>query len=253
MGRVEGKVAIVTGGASNPGIGHSTAELLAQEGASVVVTDLDLVGAELCVKAILDKGGRAVALRHEVGNEDSWKSVVQQVESIYGRIDTLVNNAGIFVQTTSLEELELADWNRQVEVNLTSVFLGCKHVIPVMRKMRGGSIINLSSVAGLVGAGTGAYGATKAGVRILSKSVGVYYAAENIRCNSVHPGLIHTNMNQLFFDKLPEKARHILAGVPMGRKGEPKDIANMILFLASDESQYVTGAEFVVDGGQSAH
>lgn len=253
MGRVEGKVAVVTGGASNPGIGHETANLLAQEGASVVVTDWDFTGAQLCAKAIVDKGGKAIALRHDVGNEESWQAVVKQAESTYGRINTLVNNAGIFVQTPSLEILELADWNRQIEVNLTGVFLGCKHVIPVMRKSGGGSIVNLSSVAGLVGVGSGAYGATKAGVGILSKSVGVHYAGENIRCNSVHPGLIHTNMNQLFFDKLPEKARHLLAEVPMGRRGEPRDIANMILFLASDESQYVTGAEFVVDGGQSAH
>jgi cyclopentanol dehydrogenase len=253
MGRVEGKVAVVTGGASNPGIGYATANLLAKEGASVVVTDCDFAGAQLCVKAIVDKGGKAIALRHDVGKEESWQAVVKQAESTYGRIDTLVNNAGIFVQTPSLEALELADWNRQIEVNLTGVFLGCKHVVPVMRKSGGGSIVNLSSVAGLVGVGSGAYGATKAGVGILSKSVGVCYAGENIRCNSVHPGLIHTNMNQLFFDKRPQKARHLLAGVPLGRRGEPRDVANMILFLASDESQYVTGAEFVVDGGQSAH
>jgi NAD(P)-dependent dehydrogenase (short-subunit alcohol dehydrogenase family) len=252
MGRVEGKVAIVTGAASNPGLGFATATLLAREGAAVVVTDIDGAGARLCADAITAAGGRALAFQHDVSDEARWVAVVAEVMSHLGRIDILVNNAGMFASAPLLESLSLADWNRQVDVNMTSVFLGCKEVIPLMRQAGGGSIVNISSVGGLLGIGTGAYGATKAGVRILSKSIGVAHAKDGIRCNSVHPGLIRTSMSDGYFTATPERAQAVLAEVPMARRGEPDDIAYCVLYLACDESRFVTGTEFVVDGGQSA-
>ncbi|MCY3641390.1 MAG: SDR family NAD(P)-dependent oxidoreductase, partial [Gammaproteobacteria bacterium] len=194
MGRVQGKTAIVTGAASNPGLGFATAVTLAREGARVVVTDVDEAGASRCAAAIQEAGGEALALGQDVTDEAQWQAVVEQAGAAYGGLDVLVNNAGIAV-LKRLEDMSLADWNRQIEVNLTSVFLGCKYGMEAMRASGGGSIINLSSVAGLVGMATCvAYGAAKGGVRIMSKSIAVEGAADNIRCNSVHPGVIWTNM-----------------------------------------------------------
>ena len=252
MDRMKDKVALVTGGAASPSLGDATARLLAREGAIVVVTDIDLPGAERCVGEIVAAGGRARALRHDVADEARWGEVLDETRRAFGRIDVLVNNAGMIDPTYSLEDLTLEDWNTQIGVNLTGVFLGCKHVIPHMRAGGGGSIVNLSSVGGLVGVGNGAYGATKAGVRLLSKSIAVRYGRENIRCNSVHPGVIATTMTNRFLNYSPAAASQTIASIPMGRPGEPDDIASCVLFLASDESRYVTGAEFVVDGGMTA-
>jgi NAD(P)-dependent dehydrogenase (short-subunit alcohol dehydrogenase family) len=253
MGRVQDKVAIVTGAASNPGLGRAAALALAREGASVLVTDIDAAGAEDCARAIRDAGGKAIAEVHDVTQEDAWQRIIALAESHYGRLDVLINNAGIAV-LKPLEQLTLADWNRQIEVNLTSVFLGCKYGTAAMKAAGGGSIVNLSSVAGLVGIKLCvAYGASKGGVRLLSKSVALEGASHNVRCNSVHPGIIWTNMQaQAVGSRDPSQVSVGAARVPLGRVGTPEDIANCVLYLASDESSYVTGAEFTVDAGMTA-
>jgi len=253
MGRVEGKVTIVTGAASNPGLGRATALALAREGARLIVTDIDVTGAEATARAIRDAGGNAISAEQDVTREDAWEAVIALALDHFGRLDVLVNNAGIAI-LKPIEELTLADWNRQMEVNLSSVFLGCKYAIAAMRRGGGGSIINLSSVAGLVGLKTcAAYGAAKGGVRLLSKTVAIEAATDNIRCNSVHPGVIWTNMQaQAIGTSDPAKAQVGAARVPLGRMGEPDDIANCVVYLASDEANYVTGAEFVIDAGMTA-
>jgi NAD(P)-dependent dehydrogenase (short-subunit alcohol dehydrogenase family) len=253
MGRVEGKVALVMGGASNPGLGRATALRLAEEGAAVMVTDVDTVGAEATVKTIVDAGGRAACMRQDVTSEEDWAAVMAAINDQFGGLDICVNNAGIAV-LVPIEEMTMEQWNRQIEVNLTSVFLGSKCAIAEMKKRDGGSIINLSSVAGLVGIQTCvAYGAAKGGVRIMSKSIAMETSKYNIRCNSVHPGVIWTNMQaQATGANDAESVNTAAARIPLGRAGEPLDIANCILYLASDESNYVTGAEFVVDAGMTA-
>jgi NAD(P)-dependent dehydrogenase (short-subunit alcohol dehydrogenase family) len=253
MGRLDGKVALVTGGASNPGLGRSTALRLAEEGAQVMITDVDLVGAQATAQDIVDAGGQAQALHQDVISEQGWADVMAAIEDTYGGLDICVNNAGIAV-LVPIEDMTLDQWNRQIEVNLTSVFLGSKAAIAAMKKRGGGSIINLSSVAGLVGLQTCvAYGAAKGGVRIMSKSIAVESAKYNIRCNSVHPGVIWTNMQaQATGANNPDSLDASSMRIPLGRPGEPLDIANCVLYLASDESNYVTGAEFVVDAGMTA-
>ena len=252
MGRVQGKVVIVTGAASNPGLGYTAAVSLAREGAKVVVTDVDAAGAERCAEEIRKAGGEAISMAQDVTNEDVWKQVMATTVETYGRLDVLVNNAGIAV-LKPLDQLSLEDFNRQISVNLTSVFLGCKYAAAEMRKSGGGSLINLSSVAGLVGISTCvAYGASKGGVRLMSKSLAVELGKYGIRSNSVHPGVIWTNMQSGAGNGTRENADTLAAGIPLGRVGEPRDIANCILYLASDESDYVTGAEFTVDAGMTA-
>ncbi len=253
MGRLDGKVALITGGASNPGLGHSTALRFAEEGAKVFVTDVDAVGVGATAQAIRDAGGDATAMRQDVTDEAGWEEVMAAVTEAYGGLDICVNNAGIAV-LVPIEEMTLAQWNRQIEVNLTSVFLGCRAAIAAMKNRGGGSIINLSSVAGLVGLQTcTAYAAAKGGVRIMGKAVAVEAAKYNIRCNSVHPGVIWTNMQaQATGANSADDVDASVMRIPLGRAGEPLDIANCILYLASDESNYVTGAEFVVDAGMTA-
>lgn len=253
MGRLDSKVAIVTGGASNPSLGRATAQLLAREGAKVVVTDLDEAGVQDCAQTIKDAGGDAIALHQDVTSEERWQEVIAETVSTYGKLDILVNNAGIAV-LKPIDDLTLADWNKQIDVNLTSVFLGCKYAMPAMRNAGGGSIINLSSVAGLIGlASCVAYGASKGGVRIMSKSIAMEGAPDNIRCNSVHPGVIWSNMQaQAVGSDNPADVPVDAGRVPLGRLGMPDDIANCILYLASDEAGYVTGTEFTVDAGMTA-
>jgi NAD(P)-dependent dehydrogenase (short-subunit alcohol dehydrogenase family) len=255
VGRVDGKVALVTGAASNPGLGRATALALAREGAKLVVTDIDTAGVEDCANAIRTNGGEAVAARHDVTRENDWQATIELAERSYGRLDVLVNNAGIAV-LKRIDELSLADWNRQIEVNLTSVFLGCKYGMAAMRRnpTPGGSIVNLSSVAGLVGLATcAAYGAAKGGVRIMSKTVAIEGAPHRIRCNSVHPGFIWTNMQAQATGLRAASDMQLGAErVPLARIGAPDDVANCILYLASDESNYVTGAEFTIDAGMTA-
>ena len=228
MGRVQGKIAIVTGAASDPSLGRTTAMTLAREGAKLVVTDIDEQGAQDCARKIRDAGGEAIALRQDVVSEDGWKEVIARTIETYGRLDVLVNNAGIAVLKL-LDELSLDDWNRQINVNL-------------------------SSVAGLIGLQRCiAYSASKGGVRLMTKSIALEVGKDGIRCNSVHPGVIWTNMQAGARDSLSKEAgRAATANFPIGRLGEPEDIANCVLYLASDESSYVTGTEFTVDGGMTA-
>lgn len=253
MGRLDGKVALVTGAASNPGLGRTTALRLAAEGAKLAVSDIDVVGAQTCAEEIQSAGGDAIAFQQNVTSEDGWVEAMEAISSAYGGLDICVNNAGIAV-LVPIERMTLEEWNRQIEVNLTSVFLGCRAAIAAMKKREGGSIINLSSVAGIVGLQTcTAYGAAKGGVRIMSKSIAVEAAKYNIRCNSVHPGVIWTNMQAQATGLNDPSALEVSpARIPLGRPGEPLDIANCILYLASDESNYVTGAEFVIDAGMTA-
>lgn len=252
MGRVQGKVIIVTGAASDPGIGHCAAETLAREGARLVVTDIDAAGAERCAAKIRAAGYEVIALHHDVTSEQGWIDVIAKTVETYGRLDGLVNNAGIAV-LKPLAELSLDDWNRQITVNLTSVFLGCKYAAPEMRAAGGGSLINLSSVCGIIGLpNCAAYAASKGGVRVMSKALAAELGKDGIRSNSVHPGVIWTNMQAGAGGGTRVNADRLAAGMPLGRVGEPQDIANAILYLASDESNYVTGMEFTVDAGMTA-
>jgi len=254
-GRVEGKVALVTGGAS--GIGLGCAERLAAEGARVVITDLQDPKGEEAAAGIGKAGGQARYLHHDVTDEAAWQAVIADIAANEGRLDILVNNAGIGLGGSVLE-MSLADWRKQTAVNLDGVFLGVKHSIPLMRKGGGGSIINMSSVAGLKGAATLAgYCATKGGVRLFTKAVAMECAnaRDGIRVNSVHPGIIETpiwlSVAPTGTNTPPDLDAMSQMAVPLGVKGYPEDIANGVLWLASDESRYVTGAELVIDGGLS--
>jgi NAD(P)-dependent dehydrogenase (short-subunit alcohol dehydrogenase family) len=259
MGRVEGRIALITGGAS--GIGRACAERLAEEGAVAVVTDIqDALGAEV-VAAITAAGGRAEYHSHDVTDEDAWVRVIDAVVAAHGGLDILVNNAGIGIGG-SIADMALAEWQRQQAINLDGVFLGIKHGIRAMRESGGGSIVNMSSVAGLKGsANLAAYNATKGGVRLFTKGVALECAQSgwNIRVNSVHPGIIDTPIwSKVNPDFLAEGENTVdidamaAMAVPMGRSGAPRNIADGVLFLASDDAAYVTGTELVIDGGLSA-
>ena len=258
-GRVQGKVALVTGGAS--GIGRGCAEKLAAEGAAVVVTDLQDHKGEEVVQAIAGAGGTANYLHHDVTDEAAWQDVIGKVRAQDGRLDILVNNAGIGLGGSVLD-MSLADFRRQTAVNVDGVFLGCKHAIPLMRQGGGGSIINMSSVAGLKGSPMLAgYCATKGAVRLFTKAVAMECAnaKDGIRVNSVHPGIIETPIWLTVIpsggpagqNAPPDLDAMSQMAVPLGVKGYPEDIANGVLWLASEESRYVTGAELVIDGGLS--
>ncbi|GGC19294.1 dehydrogenase [Novosphingobium marinum] len=253
MGRLEGKITLVTGGASVPGLGSATARRFAEEGAVVYVTDLDGEGVEKVAASIRDSGGSATAMRHDVTSEADWDAVMSAIVGEHGRLDGLVNNAGIAV-LRPIEAFTTADWEKQMRVNMDSVFFGTQRAVKVMREVgKGGSIVNLSSTAGLVGVPMcGAYAAAKGGVRMFSKTIAMECARDQIRVNSLHPGMIDTNMQNVARTDNPDGFKEIVAAIPMGRMGLPEDIANMALFLVSDEGNYITGAELVVDGGATA-
>jgi NAD(P)-dependent dehydrogenase (short-subunit alcohol dehydrogenase family) len=253
MVRLSGKIALVTGSASVPGLGSATAQRFAEEGAFVYLTDVDLAGAERVAQGIRDAGGQATALAHDVTSEADWDRVMATINAAHGRFDVLVNNAGIAV-LGMLESVTSADWRRQLNVNLDSVFFGCQRAVAAMRAAgNGGSIINLSSVVGLFGVpGCTSYAAAKGGVRVMTKTIALECAKDKIRVNSVHPGMILTNMQGTAEEDNAANYDATLALIPMGYMGDPTEIANMNLFLASDESRYITGAEMVVDGGMSA-
>jgi NAD(P)-dependent dehydrogenase (short-subunit alcohol dehydrogenase family) len=254
MGRVQGKVALVTG--AGLGLGRATSLFLAKEGAKLVVTDIDDKLAAQTAEAIAAAGGEALPLRHDVSNPDDWPAVMAAVEKKFGRLDVLVNNAGIAIAKT-IEDTTLAEWRRTMAVNLDGVFLGCQAGIGLMKKT-GGSIVNLSSIDGIIGeADLAAYCASKGGVRTLTKAVAVHCAEQKygIRCNSIHPGYIWTPQTENYLrdlGRLEEERAKALSRHPIGFLGEPNDIAWMVLYLASDESKFVTGAEMVVDGGYLA-
>jgi NAD(P)-dependent dehydrogenase (short-subunit alcohol dehydrogenase family) len=253
MRRLEGKVTLVTGGASVPGIGSTTAERFGEERAIVYVSDRDFAGAEKVAAGIRANGGTAHALRHDVTSEEDWDAVMNEIVKVHGSLDVLVNNAGIAV-LRDFEELTTQDWHLQLRVNLDSVFFGTRLAVQAMKKSnKGGSIVNVSSVAGLFGIPrAAAYASSKGGVRLFSKVIAVEFARDKIRCNTVHPGMIATNLQDAAQVEDPAVYDQVLAQIPMGEVGYPIDIANMILFLASDESRYITGSEFVVDGGINA-
>ena len=248
--RLEGKVALITGGAK--GQGREEAKLFAKEGAKIVLGDiLDDLGQEVA-KNIQDTGGEATYVHLDVTNETDWKSSIEIVLKKYGRLDILVNNAGILIRK-GIEDTTSEDWSRIMAINAKGAFLGIKSAIPVMRQSGGGSIINISSTAGLVASpsGSASYTATKGAVRLLTKSTAIQYAKENIRCNSVHPGPIDTDMIQDSI-KDPSKLTERMESLPMGRFGTAEEVAFGVLYLASDESSFVTGSELVIDGGHTA-
>ncbi len=253
MARIENKVAIVTGAASLNGFGFATARRFAREGAKVVLTDVKAEGISARAAELRAEGLHVLGLAQDVTQESEWDKVRELTLSQFGRIDILVNNAGI-VQPGGIADTSLAGWDLHIAINLTSVFLGCQMAVKQMRLQNGGgSIINISSVAGLSAfANLAAYVASKGGVRLLTKAAALDVAAEGIRINSVHPGHLDTDMLAYAREVAPEMVLAMVANIPMKKLGEPDDIAAMNLFLASDESRYITGAEFVVDGGLTA-
>ena len=250
VGRLDGKVAIITGGAS--GIGAASARRFAAEGAQVVVAD---VQADRGAAVAREIGGLFVEL--DVASEDAWKAAMAVVETRHGRLDVVFNNAGI-VSRTSIEDLDLATWNRTIGINLTGVMLGCREGIAMMKRNPDGpkgSIINTASTAAFAAIpGDPAYSATKSGVRMLSKAVAVHCARAGyqIRCNSLHPGATDTPILGPTLHEMPQFLAAVNNMSPMGRMGQPEEIAAMAVFLASDEASYVTGAELLVDGGMLA-
>jgi len=259
-GQVEGKVALVTGGAS--GIGAAVAELLAQEGASVVIGDIDEVNGPGLAAALSKAGHDAIFMHQDVTSEARWAEVAAEIEQRFGRLDILVSNAGIGILVPSIVEMSLADWRRQTAINLDGVFLSVKYCLPLMRKHGSGSVIMMSSLAGLRGSAMMAgYSATKGGVRLFAKAVAMECAAagDGIRVNSVHPGIIDTPIwrrdatGALGGRNAPLDPEELARlATPLGRAGQARDVANGVLFLGSDASSYVTGTELVIDGGMFA-
>ena len=254
--RVAGKVALVTGAGS--GLGEATACRLAEEGAHVIASDIDFQAVVRVAQGIVAAGGNCEAEHQDVTDEARWKELVDAILARHGHLDVLVNNAGIAL-TGSAESTTLAEWRRTQAVNLDAVFLGTREAIRAMRT-RGGSIVNISAIEGIVGEPyTAAYNASKGGVRIFTKSAALHCAAERygIRVNSVHPGFIRTPMVLDGIASMPAEARaeleaRLASSIPLGAMGEPLDVANAVLFLACDESRYMTGSELVIDGGYTA-
>ena len=248
--RLEGKVAFISGGAR--GMGAVEARLFAREGAKVAIGDvLESEGAAL-QSEIEDSGGECLFTRLDVTSESDWASAIEATLARFGRLDILVNNAGIS-QWSLLHETSEEDWDRVMDINTKGVFLGTKLSIPAMKESGGGSIINISSQLGLVGTEMSSpqYQASKGAVRLLTKHTAMQYAPDGIRCNSVHPGPINTAMTEQRRSD-PDTYAEMLNRIPLGRYGEPEEIANGVLFLASDESGWITGSELALDGGWTA-
>jgi NAD(P)-dependent dehydrogenase (short-subunit alcohol dehydrogenase family) len=249
MNRLQGRVALVTGAAS--GIGKATAQRLVEEGAAVLVTDIQTDAGEITVKELTAAGGRAAFIRHDVTSEADWEAAVARAEAEFGGLDILVNNAGMG-DLAPIEETSLADWERTVSIDQTGVFLGMKVAAPALKRSGHGSVINISSIFGASG-GFGvspAYHAAKGAVRTLTKNVALHWATEGVRVNSIHPGFIAT--------PILEQARGtdvwdgMTALTPMGRLGLPEEIAAGVAYLASDDASFVTGLELYIDGGYMA-
>jgi len=251
MDRVKGKVAIVTGGAS--GLGRAAADLFVREGASVAVTDISEEAGKQAVAEMTAAGGTAGFWRMDVTEEEEVAAVFGRINEMYGKIDILFNNAGIPGTMTPTHELPTEDWHRVINVDLNGVFYCTKHVIPYMKQAGGGSIVNMSSMLGIIGGADIAYHAAKGGVRLMTKSDASVYGRDNIRVNSVHPGYIMTPLFQKVAEGSPEGAepfiKRLTSQIPAGRLGKPEDVAKTVLWLASDDSDYVTGVEILVDGG----
>ena len=255
MGQMDGKIVLITGGGD--GIGKACALTLAREGAKVAVTDINEVTAAQTANEINEAGGEAMAVQHDVTQESRWQEVVAAIEEKWGGLNVLVNNAGIGIHA-NIVTMSLEDWRMQTAVNLDSVFLGTKHAIPAMRRSgQQGSIINMSSAAGLRGApGLSGYSATKGAVKLFTKSVALECAnnGDNIRVNSVHPGIIETGIWPGATDSESRMSAKAFGerSVPLGYSANPQVVADGVLFLASDQSAYMTGSELVIDGGLTA-
>ena len=248
--RLDGKVALISGGSR--GMGAFEAELFVQEGAKVVICDVRDDEGDALAKKIVDRGGEAASVHLDVTSESDWAAAVREAVERYGKLDVLVNNAGVSARG-SIEETSPDDWDRVMDINAKGVFLGTRSAIPEMRKAGAGSIINISSQLGLVGMGESSpqYQASKGAVRIFSKSAAIQYAHEGIRVNSVHPGPIITPMTEARRSDEVVRQR-MISRIPLGRYGESEDVAYGVLYLASDESSFVTGSELVIDGGWTA-
>lgn len=242
MGRLDGKVAVITGGAG--GMGQKHAEYFIREGAKVVIADLESSEGKSFAETL---GDQTVFIPLDVTKEEDWKNLVNETEDKFGPISVLVNNAGI-VETKSIEELTLEEYRRTIHINQDGVFLGMKYVLPSMKKAKVGSIVNISSIAGLAGGPNNlAYITSKFAVRGMTKAAAAEFAEFNIRVNSVHPGTIRTPMTE--HESVRDLVKEMEKDIPMKRIAEPEEITNLVLFLASDESSYSTGTEFVADGG----
>lgn len=250
MGRLDGKVVLISGGAR--GQGATEAKMMANEGAKVVFGDILGDEGKMVEAEIAELGLEATYVHLDVTKEADWISAVETAVNRYGKLDILVNNAGILIRK-SIEETTEEDWDRIMAINAKGVFFGTKHSIPAMRQAGGGSIVNISSTAGLVGSldGSPSYTATKGAVRLFTKATAIQYAKENIRCNSVHPGPIDTEMIKDTMSD-PERMERRMQRLPLKKIGTVEDIAYGVIYLASDEASFVTGSELVIDGGTTA-
>ena len=254
MDRVKGKVAIITGAAS--GLGRAAALLLAKEGAKVTVTDINEVNGKEVAEEIRHDGGEAIFMKHDVSNERDWREVIEKTLAEFGKLDILVNNAGVLL-IKEIKDTSLEEWHWLMSINLDGVFLGTKYAIGAMKSGGGGSIVNMSSAAGITGTpdDTSAYCASKGAIRLFTKAAALECSKAghnyNIRVNSIHPGIVETQMTKTVLDDNTLK-KILEERNPIGRIGEPIDIAYAILYLASDESKFVTGTELIIDGGWTA-
>lgn len=248
MKKLNGKTALITGGARS--IGEATAREFARLGAKVVLADVLVTEGEKVVEEICAQGGDAIFFRLDVTSEAAWKEAVAQTISSYGKLDILINNAGIVSEPASIEERSAEEWDRVMAINAKGVFLGVKHAIPAMRQVGGGSIVNISSMRALgqFRSTDAAYAASKAAVRVFTKVVAGQCAPDNIRCNSIHPGPIDTAMLRAAFPDT-ESMQQRMSRVPMGRPGQLSEIVAGILYFASDDASFTTGAELAIDGG----
>ena len=244
MRRLNNKVALISG--ATGGQGSVEVKLFCSEGAKVIFGDIDDEKGKALETEVRNFGGEATYVHLDVTSESDWQKAVSKSVELYGKLDILINNAGVFLRKT-LEETSECEWDFVQSINSKGVFLGSKSAISAMKKSGGGSIVNISSIAGLIGVVALAYGASKGAVRLLTKSIAVQYGPDGIRCNSVHPGIIReTGMGDTLIENLEED---YLSDIPLGRFGIPIEIALAVLFLASDESSYMTGSELVLDGG----
>ena len=247
--RLENKVALISGGAR--GMGAVEAKMFAAEGAKVVIGDMLGDEGRQVEAEINESGGECVFVQLDVTDENAWQDAVATTVARFGKLDILINNAGI-ARINSVEDTTSEEWDLVMDINAKGVFLGTKAAIPEIRKAGGGSIVNISSIAGLTGGRTSSYAASKGAVRLLTKSTAIQYAVDGIRCNSVHPGVIETPMTTPIMLNTPEGRELNASRHPLGRFGQPEDIAYGVLFLASDESSFMTGSELVIDGGLTA-
>jgi NAD(P)-dependent dehydrogenase (short-subunit alcohol dehydrogenase family) len=251
MNRLKNKVAIVTGAAG--GMGEAIARLFAQEGAQVLASDIQFDKLNTWVQTFQQSSAAIECLRHDVASESDWEKVVEVALQKFGKIDILVNNAGVYQPMETTESTSLERWNKILNINLTSAFLGAKTALPALKKSGKAAIVNISSIAGIVGGNGAPYSASKAGMLLLTKDQAIEFAPFNIRVNSIHPGGVMTPMVEPILPTDPAILEGMMKAMcPLGRIGQAIEIAQGALFLASDEASYITGAELVIDGGLTA-